>query len=429
MAIQRPLKTYGTRKYVDEVAAAPNNTDPILASEVDADLDTMYTAFNALVVNATIAATAPATPVQGQLWWRNDPDGTLYISYNDGNSTQWVPAVPSSAPQWKVVGTALTPVDATKNVAIPGATTGADQQSLTLGSRTQKARIGGLPTFDGLWLVVNEAWNGSAWVRDDTAQPAGIISFQPNTTTVVNVTRVNASGSVSELLKLDDAGNLTLPAGASGSAGINKFVCGGAPTFQGFAANGSPTAPTPVTIYNQLATFIGTGCYQAGSNYSAQGKFYLYAHETWTATARGTSAQIDLTPVGSTNPSGHSFSFDHDGAYRLTGSYAQKATGTTWANPSDPRLKTDIGSYARGLAEITQLTPMSYRLKSDPDGPLCYGFDASAVREIFPECVSTRRMKLNPTDEEETDDVLVFDMHPILVALVNAVKELAGRGN
>jgi hypothetical protein len=46
---------------------------------------------------AWIGATAPtATPEPGQLWWRNDPDGNLYISYNDGTSTQWVPAVPVS---------------------------------------------------------------------------------------------------------------------------------------------------------------------------------------------------------------------------------------------------------------------------------------------------------------------------------------------
>jgi hypothetical protein len=45
----------------------------------------------------TIAATPPANPVQGQLWWRNDPDGNLFISYDDGNSTQWVPAVPASS--------------------------------------------------------------------------------------------------------------------------------------------------------------------------------------------------------------------------------------------------------------------------------------------------------------------------------------------
>src|SRR4030095_11077878 len=69
--------------------------------------------------------------------------------------------------------------------------------------------VGGLPTIDGLWLTVNEAWNGSAWVRDDTAQPAGGMSFQPNAATVAGITRWNASGSPFELLKLDDVGRLT----------------------------------------------------------------------------------------------------------------------------------------------------------------------------------------------------------------------------
>jgi hypothetical protein len=36
----------------------------------------------------------PVTP--GTLWWRNDPDGTLYILYEDADSTQWVPASPGS---------------------------------------------------------------------------------------------------------------------------------------------------------------------------------------------------------------------------------------------------------------------------------------------------------------------------------------------
>jgi hypothetical protein len=34
----------------------------------------------------------PLSPLVGQLWWRSDPDGNLYIYYNDGNSSQWVPA-------------------------------------------------------------------------------------------------------------------------------------------------------------------------------------------------------------------------------------------------------------------------------------------------------------------------------------------------
>jgi Collagen triple helix repeat (20 copies)/Chaperone of endosialidase len=115
------------------------------------------------------------------------------------------------------------------------------------------------------------------------------------------------------------------------------------------------------------------------------------------------------------------------GNLQISGATATKASGTTWANPSDPRLKDDVSPYGAGLQEILQLAPISYRLKSQPDGPLCYGFDASAVRPVMPECVSERRMKVVPTDKEETAGILVFDMHPVLVAMVNAVKELAAR--
>jgi hypothetical protein len=45
-----------------------------------------------------IQPTPPASPAVGALWWRNDPDGTLYVYYNDGSSTQWVPATPVVAP-------------------------------------------------------------------------------------------------------------------------------------------------------------------------------------------------------------------------------------------------------------------------------------------------------------------------------------------
>jgi hypothetical protein len=115
-----------------------------------------------------------------------------------------------------------------------------------------------------------------------------------------------------------------------------------------------------------------------------------------------------------------------NGDIMIAGANATKASGTTWINPSDSRLKDDIAPYAAGLAEVCHLVPITYRLKAHPDGPLCYGFDASAVREVLPECVATARMKLTPDDEEETD-VLTFDMHPILVAMVTAIKELAAR--
>lgn len=46
------------------------------------------------IAEVPIGSTPPFGAVSGQLWWRNDPDGTLYILYNDGSSTQWVPVIP-----------------------------------------------------------------------------------------------------------------------------------------------------------------------------------------------------------------------------------------------------------------------------------------------------------------------------------------------
>src|SRR5215467_13671940 len=93
---------------------------------------------------------------------------------------------------------------------------------------------------------------------------------------------------------------------------------------------------------------------------------------------------------------------DNAGNLTITGGTAVKASGTTWSNPSDIRLKQDVGPYTRGLTDVLRLSPITYRLKADPERE-CQGFDAAAVKEVFPECVSTTRMKLDPADEEDTE--------------------------
>jgi hypothetical protein len=62
-----------------------------------------------------IGPNPPPDPVEpGTLWWRNDPDGVLYILYDDGTSIQWVPASPSG-------GTAPTPLPPVIVAATPPA--------------------------------------------------------------------------------------------------------------------------------------------------------------------------------------------------------------------------------------------------------------------------------------------------------------------
>src|SRR5215467_2738088 len=99
--LSRPIKRGNVRTFDDEYNRG--FTD-IWASEVDAEFDNLYGAWNN-ELNAsrvTISPSPPTGPVIGDLWWR-DTDGNLFVYYDDGNSQQWVPAV--SAAQF--VGTGL----------------------------------------------------------------------------------------------------------------------------------------------------------------------------------------------------------------------------------------------------------------------------------------------------------------------------------
>src|SRR5215467_4430389 len=92
----------------------------------------------------------PASPTLNQTY--TAPSGLVYTW--DGKV--WTTTAGAASTYWTDTGTALTPTDATKRVVIPGPTaTGADQQSLVLGSRTMKLHLGGLPTNEGAWINFN----------------------------------------------------------------------------------------------------------------------------------------------------------------------------------------------------------------------------------------------------------------------------------
>jgi hypothetical protein len=45
--------------------------------------------------SVTVSATAPVSPANGDMWW-NTEIGTLLIYYNDGDTSQWVGAIPTT---------------------------------------------------------------------------------------------------------------------------------------------------------------------------------------------------------------------------------------------------------------------------------------------------------------------------------------------
>lgn len=97
---------------------------------------------------------------------------------------------------------------------------------------------------------------------------------------------------------------------------------------------------------------------------------------------------------------------------------AGKPNGGSWSNSSDVRLKDITGEYDRGLNQIVSLKPVTFYYKEGnprglPSHEEYIGFIAQEVQNAFPEAIS-----------EGEDGYLDFNMHPINVAFVNAIKEL-----
>ena len=88
--------------------AAGGTTDQVLAKNSATNYDTKWVT-PAAGASVTASDTAPVSPTAGALWW-NSVLGTMFIYYNDGNTTQWVPAAPSASggPYLPIAGGTLT---------------------------------------------------------------------------------------------------------------------------------------------------------------------------------------------------------------------------------------------------------------------------------------------------------------------------------
>lgn len=156
--------------------------------------------------------------------------------------------------------------------------------------------------------------------------------------------------------------------------------------------------------------------------------------------------------------SGNSFDFRQDGS-----AFKNTATGSTWANNSDGRIKEILGDYELGLNEIIQLRPKRFRLKGnftmapprhyrdtateseaiaamraavgEPQAPYpnsphrsaalalteIVGLIAQDAEKPFPGTVTKRKAYI---DGVAVDDARDFNLHEIIFALINSVRQL-----
>ncbi len=114
------------------------------------------------------------------------------------------------------------------------------------------------------------------------------------------------------------------------------------------------------------------------------------------------------------------------GQLELSLNEGRKPGSNTWTIVSDRRLKTINGSYTKGLNEILQLNPIRFNYKNNGERTFekevldteFAGFIAQEVQPLFPDAVGT-----------DADGFLNFNIHPILIASVNAIKELNAKND
>lgn len=228
---------------------------------------------------------------------------------------------------------------------------------------------------------------------------------------------------------------------SSGNVGINTS----SPTAKlDIAAGALGTTAGSTVSYQRLYSTTANGDYLEITNTRTS------AGSDWTTAGSRLQQKVDFTWMayiqfnggsGTTNDGGISFGtgltntssvsipermrIDSSGGLILAGSTAQKATGTTWSNPSDQRLKNNIRDYAKGTAELMQVRVREWEYNGKggtTEGIKGLGVVADEVMEVLPNTVDNYEAKLNADDEEITV-IKKFDATEITWLLVKTVQE------
>lgn len=120
--------------------------------------------------------------------------------------------------------------------------------------------------------------------------------------------------------------------------------------------------------------------------------------------------------------------------YGLTvnGNAAKSSGGTAWATFSDINLKKDVINYEKGLSEILQLRPVTFKYNGKAGtilDDLNVGLIAQEVQEIFPNAVEEFQYSSDTKTDSQTvyETYLSFSFNEVQYALINAVKELSAK--
>jgi len=295
----------------------------------------------------------------------------------------------------QTAGTTAVTVDASQNVGI-GTTTPSSKLHVAGGSGS---------------TIRNTASAGSSWFVG-TNVDSYILHNESNTPMLLTTNNT-------ERMRIDSSGNVGIGNTPQGNwklqvTGGSLLVNAGnsATGYAGFRINNQTLPTSDDGTVATLVHAIG-GNYSGGSaeidffNCVNNGGGFHFYQKTGAASA---------TKVMEINGSGN---------LTISGSTATKASGTTWANPSDVRLKDNIQNYTKGLPELMQVNVKTWEYNGKggtTKGMNGLGVIADEVMTVLPDTVETYDDKLN-ADDEETTAIKKFDATEITWLLVKTVQE------
>ena len=144
------------------------------------------------------------------------------------------------------------------------------------------------------------------------------------------------------------------------------------------------------------------------------------------ANSEGNLRTVTNHPLSFSTNNTQRMTIDSAGALILAGSTAQKASGTTWSNPSDVRIKKNIRDYEKGLNALMQVRVREWEYNGKAgtvNDSKNIGVIADEVEDVLPETVSTYTAKLNEDDENDSQ-IKKFDASEVTWLLVKSLQEL-----
>ena len=343
--------------------------------------------------------------------------GTTILGYN-ATRTGYTPLNYSASEHyWKIGTTERMRID---SGGVVGIANSSPQSSATRLAVAQPATPSGtLPTY-----FFNAGWDNQG-AQDNIGM---LLQFNAGGTPNGSVLQAKL-GSTSSF-NLNVVGTLQNSGGAGGRPPVYYYS---GPTYNSYGQPNTSSlsaAGTPqVAIFTEM-----TGMYDGAPISGLSVKIAGAYGGNSTRDAYGCAVQL-TTAFGSDKGYGTSYGYYANVSSNITANYAfyaaagdaAKPGGGSWTSTSDARVKTVIGQYSRGLDDILKINVIDFEYNGKGghpvDGRRYTGVIAQEMQEIFPEMVKVHRAKLEETDTEDTE-ILMVDNSALVYALVNAVKEL-----